>query len=163
MASGAVGPTGVPNVPLLLMSRRLLPHCHGNLPLFLCLPERSRDWPEALHWYSTALERTDYDEGGEYDGMQDEPRHALLAREAEMLSTGGCGLQKDPQRAGGRGLAPGTRSLSPWELWRDARLRLVFQPGGEAGPCGPLLCCRIPRWCWLEGVGEHGLHGAARR
>ncbi|XP_039696184.1 eukaryotic elongation factor 2 kinase [Pteropus medius] len=63
-------------------------------------PDRSRDWPEALHWYSTALERTDYDEGGEYDGMQDEPRHALLAREAEMLSTGGCGLQKDPQRAG---------------------------------------------------------------
>lgn len=63
-------------------------------------PDRSRDWPEALHWYSTALERTDYDEGGEYDGMQDEPRHTLLAREAEMLSTGGCGLQKDPQRAG---------------------------------------------------------------
>ncbi|XP_036081571.1 eukaryotic elongation factor 2 kinase isoform X2 [Rousettus aegyptiacus] len=63
-------------------------------------PDRSRDWPEALHWYSTALARTDYDEGGEYDGMQDEPRHALLAREAAMLSTGGCGLQRDPRRAG---------------------------------------------------------------
>lgn len=63
-------------------------------------PGRSRDWPEALHWYSTALARTDDDEGGEYDGMQDEPRHALLAREAAMLATGGCGLQRDPQRAG---------------------------------------------------------------
>nr|XP_019607220.1 PREDICTED: eukaryotic elongation factor 2 kinase isoform X1 [Rhinolophus sinicus]XP_019607221.1 PREDICTED: eukaryotic elongation factor 2 kinase isoform X1 [Rhinolophus sinicus] len=63
-------------------------------------PDRSRDWPEALHWYSTALEMTDCDEGGEYDGMQDEPRYALLAREAEMLFTGGCGLAKDPQRSG---------------------------------------------------------------
>lgn len=44
---------------------------------------------------------TDCDEGGEYDGMQDEPRYALLAREAEMLFTGGCGLAKDPQRSGG--------------------------------------------------------------
>ncbi|KAM5199291.1 eukaryotic elongation factor 2 kinase isoform 2-T3 [Hipposideros larvatus] len=63
-------------------------------------PDRSQDWPEALHWYSTALETTDCDEGGEYDGMQGEPRYALLAREAEMLSTGGCGLKKDPQRSG---------------------------------------------------------------
>ncbi|XP_055994910.1 eukaryotic elongation factor 2 kinase [Sorex fumeus] len=63
-------------------------------------PDRSRDWREALHWYHTALETTDCDEGGEYDGMQDEPRYALLAREAEMLSTGGCGLQKDAQKSG---------------------------------------------------------------
>ncbi|XP_023620608.1 eukaryotic elongation factor 2 kinase isoform X7 [Myotis lucifugus] len=63
-------------------------------------PDRSRDWPEALHWYSTALEKTDCDEGGEYDGMQDEPRYTLLAREAEMLSVGGFRLQKDPQRSG---------------------------------------------------------------
>uniref|UniRef100_A0A452E360 Eukaryotic elongation factor 2 kinase n=1 Tax=Capra hircus TaxID=9925 RepID=A0A452E360_CAPHI len=55
---------------------------------------------EALHWYNTALETTDCDEGGEYDGMQDEPRYMLLAREAEMLFTGGCGLEKDPQRSG---------------------------------------------------------------
>ncbi|XP_073915678.1 eukaryotic elongation factor 2 kinase isoform X2 [Castor canadensis] len=63
-------------------------------------PDRCQDWPEALHWYSTALETTDCDEGGEYDGMQDEPRYALLAREAEMLCTGGCGLKKDPQKSG---------------------------------------------------------------
>ncbi|XP_023569188.1 eukaryotic elongation factor 2 kinase isoform X2 [Octodon degus] len=63
-------------------------------------PSRCRDWQEALLWYSTALETTDCDEGGEFDGMQDEPRHALLAREAEMLLGGGCGLEKDPQRAG---------------------------------------------------------------
>uniref|UniRef100_A0A8P0TI51 Eukaryotic elongation factor 2 kinase n=2 Tax=Canis lupus familiaris TaxID=9615 RepID=A0A8P0TI51_CANLF len=63
-------------------------------------PDRSQDWPEALHWYNTALEMTDCDEGGEYDGMQDEPRYMLLAREAEMLFIGGCGLAKDPQRSG---------------------------------------------------------------
>lgn len=33
MASGAVGPPGVPNMPLPLRSRRLLPRCHGNLPV----------------------------------------------------------------------------------------------------------------------------------
>lgn len=32
--------------------------------------------------------------------MQDEPRYTLLAREADMLFTGGCGLEKDPQRSG---------------------------------------------------------------
>ncbi|XP_008059959.1 eukaryotic elongation factor 2 kinase isoform X2 [Carlito syrichta] len=63
-------------------------------------PDRCQDWLEALHWYNTALEMTDCDEGGEYDGMQDEPRYALLAREAEMLFTGGCRLEKDPQRSG---------------------------------------------------------------
>ncbi|XP_016078211.1 PREDICTED: eukaryotic elongation factor 2 kinase isoform X2 [Miniopterus natalensis] len=63
-------------------------------------PDRSQDWPEALHWYNTVLETTDCDEGGEYDGMQDEPRYMLLAREAEMLFAGGFGLEKDPQRSG---------------------------------------------------------------
>ncbi|XP_060028812.1 eukaryotic elongation factor 2 kinase [Erinaceus europaeus] len=63
-------------------------------------PDRSPDWREALHWYSTALEMTDCDEGGEYDGVQDEPRYMLLAREAEMLLTGGCGLERDPQKSG---------------------------------------------------------------
>ncbi|XP_072871330.1 eukaryotic elongation factor 2 kinase isoform X2 [Chlorocebus sabaeus] len=63
-------------------------------------PDRCQDWLEALHWYKTALEMTDCDEGGEYDGMQDEPRYTMLAREAEMLFTGGYGLEKDPQRSG---------------------------------------------------------------
>nr|KAF6489296.1 eukaryotic elongation factor 2 kinase [Molossus molossus] len=65
----------------------------------LSLP-RSQDWPEALRWYSSALETTDCDEAGEYDGVQGEPRHVLLAREAEMLLAGGFRLEKDPQRAG---------------------------------------------------------------
>ncbi|XP_049645466.1 eukaryotic elongation factor 2 kinase [Suncus etruscus] len=63
-------------------------------------PDRSQDWRESLHWYHTALETTDCDEGGHYDGMQDEPRYTLLAREAEMLFTGGFGLEKDPQKSG---------------------------------------------------------------
>ncbi|XP_059123618.1 eukaryotic elongation factor 2 kinase isoform X1 [Peromyscus eremicus] len=63
-------------------------------------PDRHQDWSEALHWYHTALETTDCDEGGEYDGVQDEPQYALLARQAEMLFTGGFGLDKNPQRSG---------------------------------------------------------------
>ena len=43
---------------------------------------------------------TDHDEGGEFDGMQDEPRHLLLAREAEMFQEGGFSLDSDPQKAG---------------------------------------------------------------
>ncbi|XP_044289257.1 eukaryotic elongation factor 2 kinase isoform X3 [Varanus komodoensis] len=63
-------------------------------------PDRHQDWKEALYWYNAALNMTDYDEGGEYDGTQDEPRYLLLAREAEMLLTGGFYLDKDPQRSG---------------------------------------------------------------
>nr|XP_060642633.1 eukaryotic elongation factor 2 kinase-like [Anolis sagrei ordinatus] len=63
-------------------------------------PDRDRDWKEALHWYNAALNMTDYDEGGEYDGTQDEPHYLLLAREAEMLMSGGFNLDKDPQRSG---------------------------------------------------------------
>lgn len=43
---------------------------------------------------------TDYDEGGEFDGTQDEPRYLLLARVAEMYQVGGYNLTADPQRAG---------------------------------------------------------------
>ncbi|KAM3915786.1 eukaryotic elongation factor 2 kinase isoform 4-T4 [Leptodactylus fuscus] len=62
--------------------------------------DRLQDWQEALFWYNSALNMTDYDEGGEYDGTQDEPKYLLLAREAEMLLTGGFKLEKDPQRSG---------------------------------------------------------------
>ncbi|XP_028912013.1 eukaryotic elongation factor 2 kinase isoform X3 [Ornithorhynchus anatinus] len=62
--------------------------------------DRERNWKEALHWYNSALHMTDYDEGGEYDGVQDEPRYLLLAREAAMLMSGGFHLEKDPQRSG---------------------------------------------------------------
>lgn len=68
---------------------------------FFFLPHRRKqNWEEALHWYDTALNMTDYDEGGEFDGMQDEPHYLLLAREAEMFQEGGFNLTADPQRAG---------------------------------------------------------------
>ncbi|XP_063286436.1 eukaryotic elongation factor 2 kinase isoform X2 [Pelobates fuscus] len=62
--------------------------------------DRLQDWEQALFWYNSALNMTDYDEGGEYDGTQDEPKYMLLAREAEMLVAGGYNLEKDPQKAG---------------------------------------------------------------
>ncbi|XP_056101819.1 eukaryotic elongation factor 2 kinase-like isoform X3 [Rhinichthys klamathensis goyatoka] len=67
----------------------------------LTLPsDRALDWMHAVHWYDSALKMTDYDEGGEFDGMQDEPRYLLLARLAEMYQEGGFNLDADPQRAG---------------------------------------------------------------
>lgn len=62
--------------------------------------DRKQDWKEAIHWYDRVLNMTDYDEGGEFDGTQDEPRYLLLAREAEMYQEGGYNLTADPQRAG---------------------------------------------------------------
>ncbi|XP_036936604.1 eukaryotic elongation factor 2 kinase isoform X2 [Acanthopagrus latus] len=62
--------------------------------------DRKQNWEEAIHWYDTVLNMMDYDEGGEYDGTQDEPRYLLLAREAEMYQEGGFHLKADPQRAG---------------------------------------------------------------
>ncbi|XP_073684465.1 eukaryotic elongation factor 2 kinase isoform X5 [Garra rufa] len=66
-----------------------------NLP-----SDRAMDWKHAVHWYDSALKMTEYDEGGEFDGMQDEPRYLLLARLAEMYQEGGHNLDADPQRAG---------------------------------------------------------------
>ncbi|XP_048408179.2 eukaryotic elongation factor 2 kinase isoform X2 [Stegostoma tigrinum] len=63
-------------------------------------PKRTQDWKEALYWYSAALNMTDYDEGGEYDGTGDEPKYCLLARKAEIHMTGGFGVEPDPQKAG---------------------------------------------------------------
>ncbi|XP_029311940.1 eukaryotic elongation factor 2 kinase isoform X3 [Cottoperca gobio] len=62
--------------------------------------DRKQDWEESIHWYDSALKMTDYDEGGEFDGMQDEPRYLLLARAADMYQEGGYNLTADPQRAG---------------------------------------------------------------
>lgn len=62
--------------------------------------DRKQNWEEAIHWYDTVLNMTDFDEGGEFDGTQDEPRYLLLAREAEMYQVGGHNLTADPQRAG---------------------------------------------------------------
>ncbi|XP_072311829.1 eukaryotic elongation factor 2 kinase isoform X3 [Eucyclogobius newberryi] len=66
-----------------------------NLPV-----DRKQNWEEAAHWYDTALNMMDEDEGGEFDGTQDEPRYLLLSREAQMFQEGGHGLQADPQKAG---------------------------------------------------------------
>ncbi|XP_052427000.1 eukaryotic elongation factor 2 kinase isoform X3 [Carassius gibelio] len=67
----------------------------------LSLPsDRVMDWKQAVHWYDSALKMTDYDEGGEFDGIKDEPRYLLLARLAEMYQEGGHNLDADPQRAG---------------------------------------------------------------
>ncbi|KAM8837208.1 eukaryotic elongation factor 2 kinase isoform 1-T1 [Spinachia spinachia] len=62
--------------------------------------DRKQDWGEAIHWYESVLNMTDYDEGGEFDGTQDAPRYLLLARVAEMYQVGGHNLTADPQRAG---------------------------------------------------------------
>lgn len=67
---------------------------------FIFQLSRKQDWEEAIHWYDSALNMTDYDEGGEFDGTQDEPRYLLLAREAEMYQEGGHNLTADPQKAG---------------------------------------------------------------
>ncbi|XP_061562814.1 eukaryotic elongation factor 2 kinase isoform X3 [Phycodurus eques] len=66
-----------------------------NLPA-----DRQQDWEEAIRWYDSALNMDEHDEGGEFDGIQDEPRYRLLAREAEMFMAGGYNLEADPQKAG---------------------------------------------------------------
>lgn len=136
--SGFVGGPEVPD-PLLGGGAFCPPGCHGSA--LLCLLPRCRDWPEALHWYSSALEKSDCDEGGGYDGMADEPRYALLAREAEMLLAGGFRLPRDPQRSGRREACP--------------------EVGGRAGRCRPRLCLLALRSARpiLHGAGL-GLRGA---
>ncbi|XP_061612073.1 eukaryotic elongation factor 2 kinase isoform X3 [Phyllopteryx taeniolatus] len=66
-----------------------------NLPA-----DRQQDWEEAIRWYDSALNMDEHDEGGEFDGIQDEPRYLLLAREAEMFMAGGYNLEADLQKAG---------------------------------------------------------------
>ncbi|KAL2078200.1 hypothetical protein ACEWY4_025885 [Coilia grayii] len=80
--------------PSMILVARAFDKGH-NLP-----SDRKQDWQEAIHWYDSVLNMTDFDEGGEFDGMQDEPRYLLLAREAEMYQEGGFDLDADPQRAG---------------------------------------------------------------
>lgn len=63
---------------------------------------RQQDWEEAIRWYDSALNMDEHDEGGEFDGIQDDPRYLLLAREAEMFTVGGYNLAADPQKAGRR-------------------------------------------------------------
>lgn len=97
--------------------------------------------------------------------MQDEPRHALLAREAAMLSTGGCGLQRDPRRAGARGPAPGTQFPPPGTQFpppenyvRHAARRRLASNAGWGAPAG--LCPAAGSRMVLAGGGAGALHGA---
>jgi hypothetical protein len=57
---------------------------------FICYV-RSIDWAQSEYWFERAA-----DEGG----TEDDPPYQLTARLAEMLTIGGPGLPKDPQRAG---------------------------------------------------------------
>lgn len=82
---------------------------------------RKVDWEEAIHWYDSVLNMTDYDEGGEFDGTQDEPRYLLLAREAEMYQVGGNNLTADPQRAGS---SPTTAHFSL--ITSGSTIRMIF-------------------------------------
>jgi TPR repeat protein len=52
---------------------------------------RPIDWAQSEYWFERAA-----DEGG----TEDDPPYQLTARLAEMLTIGGPGLPKDPQRAG---------------------------------------------------------------
>lgn len=72
----------------------------GDWAFVVLTLRRTQDWEEAVRWYESALNMTDYDEGGEFDGMQNEPRYLLLARLAEMYQEGSYSLTANPQRAG---------------------------------------------------------------
>jgi len=62
--------------------------------------KRSVSWEDAVYWYHQAIERTDHDEGGEFDSTMADPNHQLLSHKAAMYRTGGHGLSKDSQKAG---------------------------------------------------------------
>ncbi|KAG7275885.1 hypothetical protein CRUP_033298, partial [Coryphaenoides rupestris] len=62
--------------------------------------DRKQDWVQAVFWYTSALNMCDDDEGGDFDGLQDDPRYLVLARQAEMYQEGGFELAADPQKAG---------------------------------------------------------------
>ncbi|KAK3762128.1 hypothetical protein RRG08_024938 [Elysia crispata] len=62
--------------------------------------KRSVSWEDAVHYYQSAVEMNDHDEGGEFDSTMGDPMHVLLARQAEMYREGGHGLEKDLQKAG---------------------------------------------------------------
>lgn len=82
-----------------------------------------------------------------------------------MLSTGGCGLQRDPRRAGARGPAPGTQFPPPGTQFPPPRITCGTRQGGGSLPTrdgGALRASALPPrpgWCWL-GAGGGALHGA---
>ena len=64
------------------------------------------------------------DEGGDFDGLQDDPRFMVLAREAEMYQEGGFNLTADPQKAGKHGCILDSRIIvNGWmDGWMDGWL-----------------------------------------
>lgn len=72
-----------------------------------------------------------------------------------MLSTGGCGLQRDPRRAGARGPAPGTQFPPPGTQFPPPRITCGTRQGGGSLPTrdgGALRASALPPgpgWCWL--------------
>ncbi|KAG7254291.1 hypothetical protein CRUP_022792, partial [Coryphaenoides rupestris] len=56
--------------------------CGLFLPPFSLIFNRagSTDWVQAVFWYTSALNMCDDDEGGDFDGLQDDPRYLVLAR-----------------------------------------------------------------------------------
>lgn len=57
------------------------------------------DWKEGICWYNKAVEMTDFDEGGEYDGCLDDPVYGLIGRQADMYAQGGNGIEEDKVKA----------------------------------------------------------------
>ena len=70
------------------------------------LSYRTQDYSEAIRWYQRALECTNHPEECDGDSVfgseiaPADPDHAILGRMAELYRSGGCGLEKDPQKAG---------------------------------------------------------------
>ncbi|XP_013394430.1 eukaryotic elongation factor 2 kinase isoform X1 [Lingula anatina] len=62
--------------------------------------ERSRCFVEAIEFYGKALKMTENDESGSFDSAMEEPRHLILAKQAELYRQGGLNLEKDPLKSG---------------------------------------------------------------
>ena len=62
---------------------------------------RSRNWLEAVQWYSKAVSANDGEDSSVHsDPLADEPVYTVLSRMAGMYLEGGHSLERDPQRAG---------------------------------------------------------------
>ncbi|XP_046380334.1 eukaryotic elongation factor 2 kinase-like [Haliotis rufescens] len=61
--------------------------------------KRSISWEDSVHYYDEAAAQDTHDEGGEYDAAMDDPVYILKAKQAELLRSGGNGLDKNPERA----------------------------------------------------------------
>ena len=80
--------------------RRETPTTQKSGSFEVSLIPRSRSWEDAIHWYDEAVNKTQEDEGGEFDSTMEDPSYLLMARQAEMYMEGGHGLEKNPSSAG---------------------------------------------------------------